>query len=60
MLDCGLDVAVKPRYLYIVDAQGRKVGSGEVETSAAALVRRLKPFIRRKLAVALEAGSQSA
>ncbi len=60
MFYCGLDVAVMSSYLYIVDAQGRKVASGEVETSAAALTRRLKPYIRRKLAVALEAGSPSA
>ena len=60
MLYCGLDVAVKSSYLYIVDARGRKVASGEVETSPVALIRRLRPYIRRKLAVALEAGSQSA
>ena len=43
MLDCGLDVAVKSSFLYIVDAQGRKVASGQIETTATALARRLKP-----------------
>ena len=60
MFYCGLDVALKSSYLYIMDAQGRKKTGGEVATEQAALTARLKPYLRGGLAVALEAGNQSA
>jgi transposase len=60
MFYCGLDVALKSSYLYLTDAQGRKKTSGEVATAKAALTERLKPYRRGGLAVALEAGNQSA
>jgi len=60
MFYCGLDVAMKSSYVYITDSQGRKKASGEVPTEKAALGERLKPYLRGGLAVALEAGNQSA
>jgi len=60
MFYCGLDVALKSSYLYITDAQGRKKAAGQVATEKAALTERLKPYLRGGLAVALEAGNQSA
>jgi transposase len=60
MFYCGLDVALKSSYIYITDGTGRKVSSGEIATEKAALTERLKPYLRDGLAVALEAGNQSA
>ncbi len=60
MFYCGLDVALKSSYVYITDAQGRKQAAGEVATERAALTQRLKAYLRSGLAVALEAGNQSA
>lgn len=60
MFYCGLDVAMKSSYLYITDSRGRKKAAGEVATEKAALTQRLKSYLRGGLAVALEAGNQSA
>ena len=60
MLYCGLDVAMKSSYVFISDAQGRKVDSGEVVTDKSSLSDRLRPYVRRGLSVALEAGNQTA
>lgn len=60
MFYCGLDVALKSSYLYLTDAEGRKKTGGEVATEKAALTARLRPYLRGGLAVALEAGNQSA
>jgi transposase len=57
---CGLDVAMKSSYVYITDAQGQKKAGGEVATEKAALAERLKFYLRGGLALALEAGNQSA
>jgi len=57
---CGLDVAMKSSYLYITDGKGRKLASGEIPTAADMLRQRLRPYLRGGLAVALEAGNQSA
>ena len=57
---CGLDVAMKSSYLYLTDRWGRKLTSGEIPTTAAALRQRLRPYRRGGLRVALEAGNQSA
>jgi transposase len=60
MFYCGLDIALKSSYVYITESDGRKRCSGEVPTEKDALTQRLKPYLRGGLAVALEAGNQSA
>jgi transposase len=60
MFYCGLDVAMKSSYVYITDSQGRKKSSGEVATTRPGLTQRLRPYLRRGLVVAFEAGNQSA
>ena len=60
MFYCGLDVAMKSSYIYIMDSQGRKKSSGEVATTRSALTQRLRPYLRHGLAIAFEAGNQSA
>ena len=57
---CGIDVATKSSYIYITDAQGRKKASGEIPTTYMALRRRLRPFVRGGLKIAIEAGNQTA
>ncbi len=60
MFYCGLDVAMKSSYVYITDAQGRKQASGPVTTEKAVFTERLKPYLRGGLALAIEAGNQTA
>lgn len=60
MVYCGLDVATKSSYLYVTDGSGRKLTSGEVATSEGDLKARLKPYVKRGLKVAIEAGNQAA
>lgn len=57
---CGLDVAGVSSYLYLTNEKGRKLTCGAVETTKAAIERRLKPFVRGGLSVAIEAGNQTA
>lgn len=57
---CGLDIAGVSSYVFVTDAQGRKLSSGPVATTRAALEARLRPFLRGGLAVAIEAGNQTA
>jgi len=57
---CGMDVAMKSSYIYITDSQGRKRTAGEVPTEKSALISRLRPYLRGGLAVAIEAGNQTA
>jgi transposase len=57
---CGLDIAGLSSYVFITDAQGCKLASGPVATTKAALEARLRPFLRGGLAVAIEAGNQTA
>jgi transposase len=57
---CGIDVAMKSSYLYITDGRGRKKTSGEIPTTYMALRRRLRPFVRGGLKIAIEAGNQTA
>jgi len=57
---CGIDIAMKSSYLYITDARGRKKASGEVSTTPDDLRRRLRPYLRGGLSVAIEAGNQTA
>jgi len=56
---CGLDVAMKSSYLYVADSLGRKSASGEIPTSKQELKRRLRPYVKRGLKVAIEAGNQA-
>lgn len=61
MFYCGLDIAGVSSYLFVTDAQGRKLLAGPVATTRAALQARLGPYVARgDLAVAIEAGNQTA
>lgn len=57
---CGIDIAMSSSYLYITDSRGRKKTAGEIQTDRAVLTRRLRPYLRGGLAVAIEAGNQTA
>jgi len=57
---CGIDIASKSSYLYVVTKAGRKMASGEVETTREAFENRLKRYVRNGLAIAIEAGNQTA
>ena len=57
---CGFDVADVSSYLYLTNEKGWKRTCGAVETTKAAIERRLKPFVRGGLSVAIEAGNQTA
>lgn len=60
MFYCGLDVAVKSSYFYITDSRGTKLAAGPIVNDPAAFAKIFKPYLRDGLALALEAGSQSA
>jgi transposase len=57
---CGIDIASKSSYLYVTTKGGRRVASGELETSREGFQKRLEPYVRDGLAVAIEAGNQTA
>lgn len=57
---CGLDVALNSSYVYLTDEEGSKLTSGEVATEREALRKRLTPYLRGGLRVAVEAGNQTA
>ena len=57
---CGLDIAGVSSYMYVTDAQGQKLAAGPVATTKSALEARLRPFLPAGLAVAIEAGNQTA
>ena len=57
---CGIDLAGVSSYVYVTDARGKKLTSGEVATDKAAFERRLKRFVRGGLSIAIEAGNQTA
>jgi transposase len=57
---CGLDIAGVSSYLFVTDARGRKLSAGFAATTKAALEARLRPFLVNGLAVAIEAGNQTA
>lgn len=57
---CGIDLAGVSSYLYLTDARGRRVTSGEVNTERSVFERRLKRFVRGGLSIAIEAGNQTA
>jgi transposase len=60
MFYCGLDIAGLSSFAYVTDAHGKKVVSGPVATTRDALEARFKPYVRAGLAVAIEAGNQTA
>lgn len=57
---CGIDLGGVSSYGYLTDERGKRLWSGAVATTPAALELRLKPFLRGGLAVAIEAGNQTA
>jgi transposase len=57
---CGIDVASKSSYLYVTTKSGRKLMSGEVETTREGFEKRLRRYVRDGLAIAVEAGNQTA
>ena len=57
---CGLDVPGVSSYVYVANEKGRKLTCGAVDTTKEALERRLRPFVRGGLSVAIEAGNQTA
>jgi transposase len=57
---CGIDIASKSSYLYVTTKSGRRVASGESETSREAFESRLKRYVKDGLAIAIEAGNQTA
>jgi len=57
---CGMDIASKSSYVYVTNARGRKLTSGEVPTTRAAFEDRLKRYVARGLRIAIEAGNQTA
>jgi len=57
---CGIDLAGVSSYVYVTDARGKKLTSGEVATDKAAFEQRLKRFVRGGLSIAIEAGNQTA
>jgi transposase len=60
MFYCGMDIASKSSYLYVTDKNGRRLLSGEVATTREAFAERLRRFVGRGLAIAIEAGNQTA
>lgn len=60
MFYCGLDIASKSSYVYVTTKQGRKLMSGEVETTRDGFENRLKRYVQDGLAIAIEAGNQTA
>lgn len=57
---CGIDVAMKSSCLYITDSTGRKLMAGETPTEKTALTQALRRYLPGGLAVAIEAGPQTA
>lgn len=60
MIYCGLDVASKSSCPYVTTKSGRKLMSGEVETTREGFEKRLRRYVRDGLAIAVEAGNQTA
>ena len=60
MIYCGIDIASKSSYVYVTDAKGRKLASGEVLTTKVGFEGRLKRYVARGLRIAIEAGNQTA
>ena len=59
MYYAGLDLGSRESYFQVVTGEGKKVRSGRVAMSRAALSRALGPYLERGLGVALEAGGST-
>jgi transposase len=57
---CGIDLAGVSSYVYLTTDRGRKLWSGPVATTKEAFEGRLRRFLRGELAIAIEAGNQTA
>ena len=57
---CGIDIGGLSSYVYVTDAKGNKKGAGWVDTTRRGLEGRLKRLVPGGLAVAIEAGNQTA
>jgi transposase len=57
---CGIDIAGVSSYFFITDAKGRKLSAGPAATTRKGFEARLRPYLRAGLAVAIEAGNQTA
>jgi len=60
MVYCGMDMASVSSYVYVADKVGRKLAAGEIDTSKEGIEGRLRPFVRKGLSIAIEAGNQTA
>lgn len=60
VLYCGIDIASKSSWLYVTNKSGRKLMSGEVPTTREMFEARLKRYVKDGLAIAIEAGNQTA
>lgn len=60
MNHCGIDLAGVSSYAYVTDEKGRKLWSGPLDTTKAAFERLVKKFAAGGLAIAIEAGNQTA
>lgn len=59
MLYCGLDVASKGSYYYIMDKEGNLIAKGELPTDKDGLRTRLGKYISKGIKIAIETGNQS-
>lgn len=57
---CGIDLAGVSSYAYLTDERGHKLWGGPVETTKAALARLVRKYCSGGLAIAIEAGNQTA
>ena len=57
---CGIDLGGVSGYVHITTDRGRKLWSGPVETTKEECEKRLRRFSREGLAIAIEAGKQTA
>ena len=57
---CGIDLGGMSSYAFVTEEHGRKLWSGPVETTRSAFERLVKEFLPQGLAIAIEAGNQTA
>jgi transposase len=57
---CGIDLGGVSSYVYVTDERGRRRFSGPLDTTKAVFERLVKRFGREGLAIAIEAGNQTA
>jgi transposase len=57
---CGIDLAGESSYAFVTDEKSRRLWAGPVETSKAAFERLVRRYDRSGLAIAIEAGNQTA